>query len=71
MPVVRVSFYEGRSREQKREIAEAITDALVRVAGSQREAVNVLFDSFSKDDWVIGGAPEYARSRAGRDGKSE
>ena len=64
MPVVRVSFYEGRSREQKREIAEAITDALVRVAGSKREAVNVLFEGFTREDWVIGGAPEYARSGA-------
>ena len=61
MPVVRVSFYEGRSREQKREIAEAITETLVRVAGSKREAVNVLFDTFGREDWVIGGAPEYAR----------
>lgn len=60
MPVVRVSFYEGRSREQKREIAEVITDALVRIAGSKREAVNVLFDNHTRDDWVIGGAPEYA-----------
>ena len=63
MPVVKVSLYEGRSREQKREIAEAITDALVRVAGSKREAVNVLFDCYTREDWVIGGAPEYARSR--------
>ena len=62
MPVVRVSMYEGRSREQKREIAEAITDALVRVAGSKREAVNVLFDIFTREDWVIGGAPEFAPS---------
>jgi 4-oxalocrotonate tautomerase len=62
MPVVRVSFYEGRSREQKREIAEVITDALVRIAGSRREAVNVLFDGHAKEDWVIGGAPEYSRS---------
>ena len=61
MPVVRVSFYEGRSREQKREIAEAITETLVRVAGSKREAVNVLFDCFTREDWVIGGASEYAR----------
>ena len=60
MPVVRVSFHEGRSREQKREIAEVITDALVRIAGSRREAVNVLFDNHTRDDWVIGGAPEYA-----------
>ena len=62
MPVVRVSFYEGRTREQKREIAEVITDALVRIAGSNRAAVNVLFDNHAKEDWVIGGAPEYAKS---------
>ena len=62
MPVVRVSFHEGRSREQKREIAEAITDALVRVGGSQREAVNVIFDNVAREDWVIGGAPEHARA---------
>ena len=66
MPVVRVSFYEGRSREQKREIAEAITEALVRVAGSKREAVNVLFDGHAREDWVIGGAPEYARPGRGQ-----
>ena len=61
MPVVRVSFYEGRSIEQKREIAEIITDALVRVAGSKREAVNVLFDNHAMEDWVIGGAPEFRK----------
>ena len=64
MPVVRVSIYEGRSVEQKREIAEAITDALVRVAGSTREAVNVMFDNFSREDWVIGGAEEYSKTHA-------
>ena len=65
MPVVRVSFYEGRSKEQKREIAEIITDALVRVAGSKREAVNVLFDNHAREDWVIGGAPEFRNSEPG------
>ncbi len=58
MPVVRVTFYEGRSAEKKRAIAEAITDALVRIAGSKREAVNVIFDNVAREDWVIGGAPE-------------
>ena len=61
MPVVRVSFYEGRSTEQKREIAEVITDALVRVAGSKREAVNVLFENHAREDWVIGGASEFRK----------
>lgn len=63
MPVVRVSFYEGRSPEKKRQIAERITDALVTIGGSKREAVNVIFDNIAKEDWVIGGAPEYSRDK--------
>ena len=69
MPVVRVSFYEGRSKEQKREIAEIITDALVRVAGSKREAVNVLFDNHAREDWVIGGGARVRKVGAGRLGR--
>jgi len=34
MPVVRVAFYEGRSVEKKRQIAEAITQALVNIGGT-------------------------------------
>jgi 4-oxalocrotonate tautomerase len=61
MPVVRVSFYEGRSVEKKRKIAEAITDALVTIGGSTRTGVHVIFDNVKKEDWVIGGAPEHAK----------
>lgn len=63
MPVVRVSFYEGRSPEKKRQIAERITDALVTIGGSKREGVHVIFDNVAKEDWVIGGAPEYAQGK--------
>ena len=63
MPVVHVSFYEGRSPEKKRQIAERITDALVTIGGSQREAVNVIFDDIAKENWVIGGAPEYTKGK--------
>ncbi len=65
MPVVRVTFFEGRSAEQKREIAEVITDALVRIAGSKRHAVNVIFDNIAREDWVIGGAPETTGAKTG------
>ena len=58
MPVVRISFYEGRTVAQKREIAEVVTDALVRIAGSKREGVHVMFENVPREDWVIGGAPE-------------
>lgn len=64
MPVVRVTFYEGRSVEKKRAIAEAITDALVRIGGSKRDAVNVIFENIAREDWVIGGAPETRESAA-------
>ena len=67
MPVVRVAFYQGRSVEKKRAIAEAITDALVRIGGSQRSGVHVIFENVAKEDWVIGGAPELG----GRAAKAE
>lgn len=59
MPVVNVDFFEGRTPEQKREIAERITDALVTVAGSKRHAVHVIFNNVAREDFVIGGADEY------------
>ncbi|MGI9390888.1 MAG: tautomerase family protein [Boseongicola sp.] len=59
MPVVHVYFHPGRSKEQKREIAERITQALVEVAGSKRHAVNVIFENVQREDFVIGGAEEF------------
>jgi 4-oxalocrotonate tautomerase len=57
-----VSFYEGRSKEKKRQIAAIITEALVTIAGSKREGVHVMFENVPREDWVIGGAPEYTKS---------
>jgi 4-oxalocrotonate tautomerase len=59
MPVVRVAFYEGRSVEKKRRIAEAITEALVTIGGSTRSGIHVIFENVAKENWVIGGAPEF------------
>ena len=65
MPVVRISLYEGRSPEKKRQLAELITDALVTVGGSKRAGVHVIFDNVAKEDWVIGGAPEFSKEKPG------
>jgi 4-oxalocrotonate tautomerase len=56
MPVIRVSMYEGRSPEKKRQLAKALTDAMVEIAGSKREGVHVIFDEVSRQNWAIGGA---------------
>lgn len=65
MPVVHVALYEGRSLEKKRKIAEAITKALVEIGGSKRESVHVIFENISRDDWVIGDAPEMMEEGGG------
>jgi 4-oxalocrotonate tautomerase len=64
VPVVRVTFFEGRSDEQKRELAEVITEAMGRIAGSQRDGVNVIFEEVPKSDWFIGGILATKRARA-------
>ena len=66
MPFVRVTLYEGRSTEKKRRIAEAITEALITIGGTTREACQVVFEDVTKDDWVTGGAPEFSANAAKR-----
>jgi 4-oxalocrotonate tautomerase len=66
MPFVRVTLYEGRSIEKKRRIAEAITEALVTIGGTTRDACQVVFEDVAKEDWVTGGAPEFSSGAAKR-----
>ena len=55
MPVVTIEWYEGRSPEQKKEIAEKLTDLLAEVGGTQREHVWIRFVDSDKADWAMGG----------------
>ena len=57
MPFVHVHWYEGRSDEQKAEIAKRIEEALVEVAGVSPDHCWVKFDDSSKADFIIGEAP--------------
>jgi 4-oxalocrotonate tautomerase len=55
MPVVTIEWYEGRSPEQKREIAERLTDLLVEVGKTEREDVWIRFVDSPKSEWAMGG----------------
>ena len=55
MPIVTVEWYEGRSAEQKKEIAEGITDLLAEVGKTQREQVWIKFVDSPRTEWAIGG----------------
>jgi 4-oxalocrotonate tautomerase len=55
MPLVQVTMLQGRSVDQKRRIAQRITDALVEEAGARREAIVVTFLEVSKESYASGG----------------
>ncbi len=55
MPIIRVEMHEGRTAEQKRALAAALTDAMVEHAAADRAAVRVVFTDYAKSDWAIAG----------------
>ncbi len=55
MPIVIVRWVAGRTKEQKAELAEAITDAIARIGKTTRESTHVLFEDIERDDWADGG----------------
>lgn len=57
MPFVQIDWFEGRSDDQKAEIAKRIEEALVEVAGAAPEHCWVKFSDSKKSDFII---PEAA-----------
>ena len=55
MPIVTIEWYEGRDPDQKKEIAEKLTDLLVEVGKTERSHVWIRFVDSSKEDWSMGG----------------
>ena len=55
MPILRVSLWSGRSKEQKADLARALTDTMVESAGVPEEAVTIQFDELPKENWATGG----------------
>lgn len=65
MPIVRVSFFEGRSIEKKRALVEGITEVVARVCEVAPEGVHVLLDEMDRDNWGRGGIINSDRPRTG------
>ena len=55
MPLVQITMLAGRTADQKRKLAQRITDAIVEDAGAKREAVVVAFHEVSKESYASGG----------------
>ena len=55
MPFIHVEFLEGKTLEQKREIAKAITDVMVKIGGANPETVYVIFNDLAKSNLAKAG----------------
>jgi len=55
MPLIQITMLQGRTADQKRKIAQRMTDVMVEEAGARREAIVVTFVEVSKESYASGG----------------
>ena len=55
MPVVKVEWLEGRTPQQKAQLAEALTKAFIEVAHVKADQVWIVFQDVKRSDWAMGG----------------
>lgn len=55
MPLVQITMLTGRTVDQKRKLAQRITDAMIEEAGARREAVVVTFVEVERESYASGG----------------
>jgi 4-oxalocrotonate tautomerase len=54
MPVVIVEMWQGRTVEQKSQLAQGITDEFAKI-GVPRDQVHIIFKDNPKQNWATGG----------------
>jgi 4-oxalocrotonate tautomerase len=55
MPTINVQLFAGRTVEQKRALARALTDATVATLGGSPDSIDVIFTDVERHDWATGG----------------
>ena len=55
MPTIRVELFAGRTVEQKRALARALTDATVATLGGKADSIDIIFNDIERHDWSTGG----------------
>ena len=55
MPLLRVSLWSGRTKEQKAALAKALTDTMVEVAKVPPQSVTIQIEELPKENWASGG----------------
>jgi 4-oxalocrotonate tautomerase len=55
MPHVQITMLQGRTTEQKRKLAERITQALQEEIGTAKEGISISFVEVPRDSYARGG----------------
>lgn len=55
MPTIRIEMLEGRTDDQKRSFARAVSEAAVRELKSEPHHVDVVFFEVPRKNWSTGG----------------
>ncbi len=55
MPYVNIRIAGSLNREQKKEIAEEITNTLERIAHKPKSYTYITFDEFPHENWAVAG----------------
>lgn len=55
MPVVRVSWFEGKDAKAKQAVAAEITESIVKNTGTDPSYIYVIFEDVSPNNWAGSG----------------
>ena len=55
MPFINVKMLEGRTQDQKRRLAKALTDAIVEICETKPEGTKVVIEDIPRGNWASGG----------------
>jgi 4-oxalocrotonate tautomerase len=55
MPVVRVSWFEGKDATAKKAVAAEITESIVKNTGTNPDYIYVIFEDVAPSNWAGGG----------------
>jgi 4-oxalocrotonate tautomerase len=61
MPLIQISTYPRRTREQKEAFAKAITNAALEILKAKRQHVTITYDKRPSENWYFSG--EQSRER--------
>ena len=55
MPIINIKMLEGRSLEQKRELAEVLTREMVRILNIKPDVVEMVIEEYPRHNWASAG----------------